>query len=287
MMRNRRRWCVALAPILLLALSGCVKLDMDLTVQADNTIDGTIITAVDKGLLTASGLTETALVRKLEKQGLFSDWDRPKQGTFSEHPYNTDGKIGRRYTFSDVPLTEFGGRGALSIQRKGDRFFVTGLVDMTTETPTGLGEMAIAERFGRTAETRIRITFPGEVLKSNGKIDGRSVTWHPKLGERTALSAEARTSAIIPVLLIVASAAAVFLVIVGLTVFLVLRHRRRRAPATVPGHVTGHDTGGYGAEANRPPTVAHPSPYRNVDVTLPLPWIDPPQPGAPSRPFGN
>lgn len=300
------RWLrtAVLAIALLFALSGCVKLDMDMNVRADNTVDGTLIVAVDKELLRATGQTEADFLKQVETQGPFSAKDRPKHGSFSQRPYNAGGKIGQAYTFTGVPLSEFGGGAdGLSIIRRGDRFFVTGVVDMTTDTPTDPQEKAIAERFKKTAETRIRMTFPGEVLKSNGKIDGRSVTWHPKIGEKTTLTAEARTSAIIPILLAAVGAAAVLLLVVGLVVFLLLRRRRRAAFAgAYPG--AGYEAGGYAGDVYPPaypqpgvyppayPPPAYPQPgsqssaYPPADATQPLPQVDPPPP-APGRPYGN
>ncbi len=289
---NHRRMmpkCVVLALALLFALTGCVKLDMDMNVQADDTIDGTLIIAVDKELLKATGQSEAALLKQIEQQGPFSGENRPKGGSFSVRPYNSGGKIGQAYTFSAVPLSQFGGgQGGLSITRKGDRFFVAGVVDMTTDTPQTPEEKAVAARFGKTAETRIRITFPGEVLKSNGKIDGRSVTWNPKIGQRSMLTAEARTSEIIPVLLAAVGGAAALLLVLGLIIFLLFRRRRRRlwaAEAREPHD--RDDTAGYaddtfyprqpGQYRSQPPAgPAQRAGYPPADATQPLPRIDPP-----------
>ena len=279
-----------LALTLLFALSGCVKLDMDMMIRADNTVDGTLIMAVDKGLLTAMGLSEAVILKQFEAQGPFTGENRPKKGSVTQKPYNADGRIGQVYTYQDVPLSEFGGgAGGLSITRKGDRFFVNGVVDMTTNTPTTPQEKTITERFGTTAETRIRMTFPGEVLKSNGKIDGRSVTWYPKIGEKTMLTAEARASAIIPILLAAVGGAALLLVIVALVIFLLVRRRRRRLPAeSYPG--AGYAGGGYAGDQpppnQQPPPYQQPpgpySPIRPSDATQPLPRVDPSRPWPPS-----
>ena len=43
-------------------------------------------------------------------------------------------------------------------------------------------------------ELRIKFTFPGKVLKSNGKISGNSVTWTPELGKNLTMTAEAKAS---------------------------------------------------------------------------------------------
>ena len=54
-------------------------------------------------------------------------------------------------------------------------------------------EDQITEAFD-TAELRIAITFPGEVLETNGQVEGTTVTWEPVFGERNVLSAVASAS---------------------------------------------------------------------------------------------
>ncbi len=280
MMRTRSRWLFALALTPLLALSGCVKLDMDMNVRADNTVDGTLIIAVDKAVLAASGQSEADFLKQFETQGPFSGSDRPKQGTVSSTRYDVDGLVGRSYVLKDVPLAEFGGgAGGLTITRKGDRFFVAGQVDMTSTSAADPNAKA-----GPPAETRIRMTFPGEVLESNGKIDGRTVTWKPKVGEKTALAAEARTSEIIPILLAAVGGAAVFLLFVGFLFFLLSRGGGRRAPA-VEYAGAPYDADGY--PPAQQPAYPQTGPPRRSDTTQPLPRIDPAPPGPPDRPFGN
>lgn len=71
---------------------------------------------------------------------------------------------------------------------------------------------------------RIKLTFPGEVIKSNGDVSGRSVTWHPKPGGNLDLTAAARDSPGIPVVVTVAAGTALLISLVGGLV--VLRRRR-------------------------------------------------------------
>ncbi|MGB9376693.1 MAG: hypothetical protein WCB04_04175 [Mycobacteriales bacterium] len=313
-MTRKRRYVRAalLGAVLLLSLSSCVKLDMDMTVRADNTVDGTLVMAVDKSVLNAMGVSESDIARQFDAQGPFTGANRPKHGSISQRRYDEGGKVGQLYTFTNVPLSEFGGANGLSITRKQDRFYVVGIVDMTTGERTDPREKAIAEKFTKSAETRIRLTFPGEVIKSNGKIDGRSVTWHPKIGQRTKLTAEARTSAIIPVLVAGGGAVAALLLIAALVTFLLLRRRRRNnayAYGSYPGDGTGPS--GYAPDSDptayprppgyreQPPLPVHPSQGarpdaagpppmtpRPPDATQPLPRFDPSS-SPPGRPYSG
>jgi len=265
MRRHRLLIAAAGALGLLFTLSGCVKLDMDLTVRSNDTVEGTVILAVDKRLLTASGQGEQQLRDQLEKQGPFPASDRPRKGKFSQHPYDKDGKIGEAYVFSGVPLSEFGNSGAtgLKITHRGDRYFVSGHLDLTNNSATDPQTQALAKQFGSTPELRIKLTFPGEVLKSNGTISGRSVTWHPKLGERTELTAEARTTAVIPRLLAIAGGVVGLLLIIGLIVLLLLLRRRRKARTAYGQPAPGYPGAGYGQPYGSPGGYdpAHPGGY--------------------------
>jgi hypothetical protein len=259
MRRKRLLLTTAVALGLLLTLSGCVKLDMDLAIHSDDTVDGTIILAVDKSLLTITGQGQQQLRDQLEKQGPFPVSDRPKRGKFSQHPYDKDGKIGEAYVFSGVPLEEFGKGSStgLNITHKGDRYFMTGQLDLSRDSATGVpGQLAV--RSDATADVRIRLTFPGDVIRSNGEIDGRSVTWHPKLGDTTTLTAEAHATSATPLKFLIGGGVAGLLLIICLVVLLLVLRRRRRSrssyagpspgyPPPAPGSPYPPPQGGYGA----------------------------------------
>ncbi|MDP9241338.1 MAG: hypothetical protein M3O55_11990 [Actinomycetota bacterium] len=278
--RHRLLMAAACSLGLLFTLSGCVKLDMDLTVKANDTVEGTIILAVDKRVLTATGQSEQQLQDQLDKQGPFPAAERPKKGKFSQHRYDKDGKIGEAYDFSGVPLSEFGNTtDGLKITHKGDRYFVAGHLDLTGGSASDPETQALAKKYGSTPELRIKLTFPGEMLKSNGEIDGRSVTWHPRLGQTTELTAEARSTAVIPKLLAIAGGVVGLLLVIGLILLLLVLRRRRRARAayaTPAGYPAGgYDPayqGGYGGQPPAQPAYWGPAPAGNTGSS---PWQGP------------
>ena len=62
-----------------------------------------------------------------------------------------------------------------------DTYEVTGVMDLTSDDADLVGnpfEDQIGDAFD-TAELRVAITFPGEVLETNGQVDGTTVTWVP------------------------------------------------------------------------------------------------------------
>jgi hypothetical protein len=101
--------------------------------------------------------------------------------------------------FEDVALEDMqegSDPDALSIERTGDTYEVSGVMDLTADDAELEGnpfEDQLTEAFD-TAELRIAITFPGEVLETNGQVDGTTVTWEPVFGERTELQAVASAS---------------------------------------------------------------------------------------------
>lgn len=173
---------------LTLLLTGCLKLDMALTISSDDTVDGDLVFAVNKEIVELTGQSVDDLV------GDASVPDDVEGAT--QEPYEDERFVGTRVTFDDVALADLQDRAdpdALSIERRDDTFVVSGVMDLTADDADIEGnpfEDQIAEAFD-TAELRIAITFPGEVLETNGRVDGTTVTWEPTFGERTELTAVA------------------------------------------------------------------------------------------------
>jgi hypothetical protein len=174
-----------------LLLAGCLKLDMAVTISPDDTVDGEMVFAVNKELLELTGqsvddvLADTTVPSDVEGA--------------TQEPYEDEDFVGTQVTYEDVDLAELSERSdpeALTIVRTGDTYEVDGVMDLSTDDADLQGnpfEDQISEAFD-TAELRIAITFPGEVLETNGQIDGTTVTWEPVFGERNLLSAVASAS---------------------------------------------------------------------------------------------
>lgn len=178
---------VAVVGALALALTGCVKLDLDLDVRSDDTVDGTVVLGFSKQLAGLPGL---------DAGDLTSDGpiDIPDQGRVTTERYDDGDFVGTRFGFTDVPLAEFGDRDRaddLRIVRDGDQFRVSGTLDLGADNaPRDTGGLGL-DRLASGAEIRIRLTFPGDVVSANGTVDGRSVTWSPEFGETVELEAVA------------------------------------------------------------------------------------------------
>ena len=194
-MRTARPWITSLATVagLTLLLAGCLKLDMAITISSDDTADGDVIFAVNKELLELTGanvedvLGDTAVPSDIEGA--------------TQEPYDDGEFVGTRVRFDDVPIQELQERSeadTLTIARRGDTYVVEGQMDLTTQDAEASlegnpFEEQIRQAFD-SAEIRVAITFPGEVLETNGAVDGTTVTWRPVFGERNRIEAVASAS---------------------------------------------------------------------------------------------
>jgi hypothetical protein len=238
-------------------LSGCLKATQELTLNPDDTVDGTAVFAVNKSFLDMAGVSADEFMDQITQ----GEGPLPQGVEFETAPYEDDEFIGSEYTFEGAPLSAFNdpGGGDLAITREGDAFVVSGTLDATSEEldpTTTPGAEQILESF----DVRISVTFPGEIESANGEIDGNTVTWTPALGETTELSA--RGSAIasggggsLPLILI-----GVTVVVVIVVLLVVIAGRRRSRPAE-PSGVEGAPPAAPTADLVAPAApVAEPAP---------------------------
>ncbi len=253
-----------LAAVTALALSGCIKLDMDLTVSSDDTVSGAVIFAIDDSFADLPGVDPKDLFEGT------SPVDQPSAGSVREEPYEADGKVGTRLVFEGVPIEEFSqgeGEDALRITRQGETYVVTGSLDLTgDETAAGAdgttGETPPVDLGAITdAEVRVAITFPGAVISSNGDVDGNTVVWEPAFGEVVEVQAVAERGSTFPWSLVVAGALIAGLLLVGGLLAVTMR-RGKAAPAAalpegsiVPGAAMV-SAGDAPAAADEPPAPA-------------------------------
>jgi hypothetical protein len=177
---------------LILALSGCIRLNMDLKVNDDSTVSGAIVFAVaDELAAMGTGSTENPL-------GTAPLLDSKAKGV-TEVPYKSGGFTGTKFVLNHTPLSAFedskNKEGSLSIVKSGKHIRVSGFLDLTMkDTGTGdpLGALSgdFASSMFAGADLRISITVPGKIVKSTGTIsaDRKMVTWRPKLGKKTNLA---------------------------------------------------------------------------------------------------
>jgi len=293
--------------VLALLMSACIKLDMNMTVSSDNTVSGTVIFALNKQLIQLSGQSPDSIL------GSVAPVPSNVQGVTAK-PYEDDEFQGQQYTFDSVPLAQFNqgdSEDSLRIQREGDTFVVTGALDLSSASgasgASGVSGFPGADQIFKSAQLKITLTFPGPVKDANGQVNGNTVTWVPKVGERNDLHATASAidsggGSTLMILLIVAAVVVVIAIVAGVMV-----SRRRQPPAEAvgvgpidaaavsPPAAGPIDTGAApsappdagpvetGAAPATPPPTATPPPASEPPPAAP-PGDTPPPPPPPSEP---
>lgn len=227
-MRRRILPRILAVGVLVLALAGCVRFQADLTLNPENTVDGSIVVAVlvsedtdeaREQALTAASQIEADLLGSL----------RDASGVTTSE-YAEDEYLGSRIVFDDVALDAFSGQSedSLKIVRDENSYVFTGALDFSGESMPSEEETE-----GDDDNLTVSVTFPGEVTEHNGELSGTTVSWSTAVDQRLEMSARgAATPAGPPILLIVGIGIVVLLVIaavVGVLLFLRSRAAKRAA----------------------------------------------------------
>ena len=219
----------ALGIVVAVGLSGCLKMDMQLELQSDDTVDGTLVFAISSAVADMIGESPENIAEGLQQDTF--DFD---EGSTRSEPYDDGEYVGTTTYFEGQPLSDFDDPDSVRIIREGDDFVVSGTFDMTEGAEGGEMMPGLTDE----VDMRISIAFPGKVTSHNGTLEGNTVSWQIPFSERIEL--QARGSAIeggsgfpipIPVLIGIGVA---LLLIVGLVLFFVLRSGGKGAPVTAP-----------------------------------------------------
>lgn len=205
----------------LLALSGCIKVDLAATINNDDTVDGELTVAVNTEAVEVIG--------QREADEFVAALTRDIPGATESVPYDDGRFVGETVTFADVPLDEFNPRersgsdeANLTIRHDEGRYVLDGEWDLP-RTDTGGTLPELDERIADTAAFTVTVTFPGPVVAHNGSLDGRTVSWDLKLGENNVLHAESDPGGRTAVALWVLAGSLVLLLIVMLLLYGQLR----------------------------------------------------------------
>ena len=247
---------VAMVAALALLLTGCLKLDMDLQIQSDDTVNGAIVFAVSKDVLELTGGSAEDLL------GGETPFPSDVEGVTTEE-YDDGEFAGQQFNFDGVPISQFAADPedpeSLSIVREGDTFVVSGALDLSQGLSGATGATG-AEQFLESAEIRIAITFPGEVTESNGEVDGNTVSWAPEFGERVDI--QATGSAIASggdsnTLLYVLIGVGAVLLIAIIIIVVVMGRRKKGEPSAMP---EGGEMAAAAPTEAAPPVAVPPAP---------------------------
>ncbi len=220
-MKNAMR-ITALSLLVVATLAGCFKGKVDLTLNEDNTIDGTMLIAIQSGVGESLGMSDDDLLGQLT-----TDTSDQFDGATTED-YSQDGYIGKVTTFTSQPLDAFSGTSDgsdIAITREGDLFIVDGTWDTQSADTQGVDLATLG------AEFTFSVTFPGGVTESNGTVSGNTVTWNLLDPPDTIHAKGKATEGGLPWLLIILAIVAIAVIAAVVTTLLVVRKRRRGAEA--------------------------------------------------------
>lgn len=181
----RRVLVIAAALGLLVATSGCLRLDFGLQIRSDDTVGGTFTAAW------SDDFVAEAAKEGLDQAQLDAFLDALLDGVpgTERTPYAEGGYTGSTATFTDRPLAdfaEFGGDewGYLRIAHSGRDYTLASHWDL--RAAGFLDPAAFAD-----AEILLSVDFPARVTEHNGTLEGRTVTWTMTPGEEYDLNATA------------------------------------------------------------------------------------------------
>lgn len=229
-MRRRLALRILALSALVLALAGCVRVQAELVLTPDDTVDGTIVVAVVAGADTTEARQEAlARVADLESALLGS---LPDAEGVSTRAYDEDGYLGSRITLDDVALAAFSGQRPESFrfERDDDEYAFHCVLDFTAQS--------IDADDADPQDLRVSITFPGEVSDHNGELSGTTVTWTTTPDQRLEMRATGgATPPGPPVLLLTLIGIGVLVVAAGVLALVIVVRRRAARRAAVASAV--------------------------------------------------
>ena len=252
-MKNASRIAL-LSVVAALVLAGCVRVQFDVTVADDNTVDGSIVLAIQKGIGESLGMSDDELIAEI------SSGDEPDFPGTKVDDYAEDEYVGKKYTFTDVPIAEFSGEDSgLTITRDGDFFIVDGDSPAAEVPEDEAGALA-------GAELTFTMTFPGDVVEASdgAVIDGNTVTFDVS-DPNAAIHAKAKaTAGGTPSWLLIAVSALIFLGLIAVVAVIAVRSRNKSvAAAAAP-------TEAVAAPAEPPVVSFDPTPAETAVVDEPV-----------------
>ena len=167
---------------LVLSLTGCMKMDVDLVVSSPEKASLSMVMAFDKKVVGDASVAEVLGQVGTTEEELFKNF--PEEAT--KTPYDQDGFKGYLFTVNDKSLTEMGDLSGelgpkVDIEFRGGQYYFSaqGLAGGDTSTLT---------------ESTMTVTFPGEIVSasSGAQIDGNTVSFDMRTaaGEMTAVAKE-------------------------------------------------------------------------------------------------
>lgn len=217
----RRPYALVLLLAVVLGLSGCMKLEGELEVHADDTVSGTVIVGVSTVWAEGNGQDPLALQNIMIEELATT----PDSGVTGE-PYDDDDFVGMVLTLDEVEISriEEATSGALIIDSDENGYAIGGrFTDLDTTAPDPAGEGEVPTPW----TVDLAVTFPAEVTDHDGERDGRTVSWELQPGDDELFATTGAPGFTLPIPLPVMLFG--LILIAGGAVIWIGRRRRRKA----------------------------------------------------------
>lgn len=225
---NLKRTLTALtvAVAVVIATTGCMKMDMSLKVNDQDKVSGSMVLGITKSLASMAGSSSSS---SLDTNKLLKDTKNVTVEKFDDGKY-----VGTRYKFTNLPLKQFapslGDKSSFGISRKGDNLLVSGTMDMggagaaDTSNPLAASMMAA---MAASFDIKISVTLPGEIKSTNGVTKGHTISWIGVMGKSLEMNAVSYAPLPKPVnWVLVIGIAAIAIAILAGAGFIILRRRK-------------------------------------------------------------
>ncbi|WP_024820392.1 LppM family (lipo)protein [Arthrobacter sp. 31Y] len=228
---------------LMLALTGCVKLNMSVKVNNEKSVDYEVVYAIQKSVLGDKSFDEF-----MESNGTGSEgMDIPDGATVVD--YEDDKYKGKRITAANLDPAKLAesssSESPFELKRDGD-FYVISMGGVTGGESGDSSSSAMAKSM--FDEASVKFTFPGKVVEAKGAtVDGNTATFDMLSVNESVVQAKAEANAGIP-MWIIWILVAVLVVAAALVLLFVLMRKRssRQEPALAAAAPYGQP--GYAAQ---------------------------------------
>jgi hypothetical protein len=163
---------VVLLAVVGLAASGCVRVHAAFAVSSDDRVSGDLIVGTQPSAQNDAGPQLTVPPSLASK--------------VTGKPYSADGYVGTELTFTGLTFTELSelattastlsGAYHLQFQRSSDLVTLAGSADLSQVSTT-------------KADVQLKVSFPGQVLRTDGDLAGQTVSWTLTPNRITSFSA--------------------------------------------------------------------------------------------------
>ncbi|MFD4208094.1 LppM family (lipo)protein [Micromonospora tulbaghiae] len=267
-LRRSRAFGLAVCLALVAILSGCMQLNLGLTVNDDDTVSGQLLLTAPKSVLKQRNPDPAVAFAELRP-------NIPSLPPGAETRYEDATSYGIQITYRKTPLAQFTSESVNLVRDEDLIRFSLPLDPNKYGGKVGQQDPRQQQAFMTLMAFEISVTFPGRVLDTNGTVTGRSVSWkvianQPKPAELRAVAQAPPPPATSPAAVVtgngsfpwlpVVAGVVVLLLVAGVVLVLLLRRRRSRgvpdaAAAPTATAAAGPAPAGTGA----PPAPAPPA----------------------------